>query len=1074
MKLRIVCVAAGFLSLVLALTPFAVAQTSTQTASALPRLVRFTGTVKDLNGNPLTGVVGVTFSLYSEQTGGAALWLETQNVTADSTGHYVVLLGATKPEGLPTDLFTSEQARWVGVQVSGQAEQPRVLLVSAPYALKAGDAETIGGLPPSAFVLAAPAIAAASGSAAASTAESVSPATTSDVTTTGGTVDAIPLFSAATNIQNSILTQTGTTVINVGGKLNLPATGAATATAGVDSHPLDFVASSFSSTTSTAINQTFQWQAEPAANDTAAPSGTLNLLYGLGATAPSETGLKLSNKGLFTFATGQTFPGTGTITGITTATGSGLTGGGTTGTLSLSVPAAGITNTMLKDSTITLNASAAGGLTVPGAMTLGDTYTIGLKACTANQVLEYVGTAWACTTPAAGTITGITTASGSGLSGGGTTGTLSLSVPAAGITNAMLQHSSLTVAAGTGLTGGGAVSLGGSSTALSLASNTCASGNALSALPFTCSPFAALGANTFTANQTINANLLLPNTNTAGTQGVIEFAGVPFIHNWGPSNSYNAFVGRLAGNFTTSGAALTAVGDFALPLNTTGSGNTAIGNSAMGDNNTGSDNTAVGFDALYGNTSGSNNTALGYLTGPYSAKLSNTTAIGSNSNVNESNALVLGQTTPTTPGSTWVNVGIGTAVPGSTLEAYVTNTNGLGPTLTLTNGGIGTNVSSSLDFNTYPPLYGSTYNPTARILATDDGSYSSNLIFYSNVPDGQNNTLQANMTISSNGQVVIGAASDFHDQFGVYQIAESGDVGDAIGGWGFSAPSGSGLYAGAGITGTGGSGDGSNSSSVGGVGGQFYGGTGGGYSGDGIFAEAISQVINPGLDGYAGYFNGPLWVNGAAFANAIHLKIDNPLDPSNRYLLHSSVESSEMMNIYTGNVTTDAQGDARVALPDWFEALNTDFRYQLTVIGQFAQAIVSSEVANHQFSIKTDKPNVKVSWQITGVRQDAYAKAHPLVVDEQKDARERGHYIHPELYGASEQQSVAWARHPETARWMQAKRAQQAAESQKQKTTARAETLPLAVPPGLKDTRPLALPAQTSRPSPAQKPSPRN
>jgi hypothetical protein len=341
MKLRVGCVVIGFLSLVFSLTPLTVAQTA-QTASALPRLVRFGGTVKDLNGSPPTGVVGVTFGLYSEQIGGAPLWVETQNVTADSNGHYTVLLGATKPDGLPADLFTSEQARWVGVQVSGQAEQPRVLLVSAPYALKAGDAETIGGLPPSAFVLAAPPTigsATASSAAASAAGESVSPATTSDVTTTGGTVNAIPLFSTATNIQNSILTQTAATTLNVGGKLNLPATAAATKTAGTDSRPLDFVASSFSSTTSTAVNQAFQWQAEPAANDTTAPSGTLNLLYGLGATAPSETGLKLSNKGVFTFATGQTFPGTGRGTvksvGLAapatdfTVSGSPVTGSGT-------------------------------------------------------------------------------------------------------------------------------------------------------------------------------------------------------------------------------------------------------------------------------------------------------------------------------------------------------------------------------------------------------------------------------------------------------------------------------------------------------------------------------------------------------------------------------------------------------------------------------------------------------------------------------------------------------------------------------------------------------------------------
>src|ERR1039457_4885687 len=161
MKRRVACVVVGFLSLSLSLTQLTVAQTTTETASALPRLVRFGGTVKDLNGNLLTGVVGITFALYSEQTGGAALWLETQNVTADINGHYTALLGSSKPDGLPTDVFTSEQALWVGVQVSGQVEQPRMLLVSAPYAFKAGDAETVGGLPASAFVLAS------SGSAAA-------------------------------------------------------------------------------------------------------------------------------------------------------------------------------------------------------------------------------------------------------------------------------------------------------------------------------------------------------------------------------------------------------------------------------------------------------------------------------------------------------------------------------------------------------------------------------------------------------------------------------------------------------------------------------------------------------------------------------------------------------------------------------------------------------------------------------------------------------------------------------------------------------------------------------------------
>ena len=127
------------------------------TARTLPREVRFSGVLEDGAGQALTGVQGVTFALYAEQEGGAPLWLETQTVEADAQGRYTVLLGAMRSDGLPQDLFTTNEARWLGVQVNqpGVAEQARVLLVSVPYALKAADAETLGGLPAAAFVLSA-------------------------------------------------------------------------------------------------------------------------------------------------------------------------------------------------------------------------------------------------------------------------------------------------------------------------------------------------------------------------------------------------------------------------------------------------------------------------------------------------------------------------------------------------------------------------------------------------------------------------------------------------------------------------------------------------------------------------------------------------------------------------------------------------------------------------------------------------------------------------------------------------------------------------------------------------------
>ena len=135
-------------------TSLAIAQ---QNSSAVPALVNFNGTLTDANGKFLTGNLGVSFSLYADQQNGAPLWAVSQNVQADKYGHYTVTLGAMTSGGLPSSLFAAGEARWLGVQVQGQVEQPRVLLVAVPYALKAADTDTIGGKPASAFVLAAPA-----------------------------------------------------------------------------------------------------------------------------------------------------------------------------------------------------------------------------------------------------------------------------------------------------------------------------------------------------------------------------------------------------------------------------------------------------------------------------------------------------------------------------------------------------------------------------------------------------------------------------------------------------------------------------------------------------------------------------------------------------------------------------------------------------------------------------------------------------------------------------------------------------------------------------------------------------
>jgi len=145
----------GSLSLLL-LSAALSGQSQAPASSAVPNLVKYSGAVKDASGKPLSGMVGITFALYATQQGGSPLWIESQNVQPDSQGRFSVYLGATKSGGLPQQLFVSGEARWLGVQPEGLAEQPRPQLISVPYAMKAADAETIGGLPASAFVRAAP------------------------------------------------------------------------------------------------------------------------------------------------------------------------------------------------------------------------------------------------------------------------------------------------------------------------------------------------------------------------------------------------------------------------------------------------------------------------------------------------------------------------------------------------------------------------------------------------------------------------------------------------------------------------------------------------------------------------------------------------------------------------------------------------------------------------------------------------------------------------------------------------------------------------------------------------------
>jgi len=184
----------------------------------------------------------------------------------------------------------------------------------------------------------------------------------------------------------------------------------------------------------------------------------------------------------------------------------------------------------------------------------------------------------------------------------------------------------------------------------------------------------------------------------------------------------------------------------------------------------------------------------------------------------------------------------------------------------------------------------------------------------------------------------------------------------------------------------------------------------------GVFGHAAGEnATNYGVYGYAGeattnwagWFHGNVNVTGALTTSTATYKIDHPLDPENQYLSHSSVESSDMMNIYNGNSELNYAGEAEIELPDWFNALNSEFRYQLTAIGAPGPNLyVAEELNGNTFRVAGGAPGMKVSWQITGIRNDANAKANPIKVEEYKATSDIGKYLHPEAFGMAKSQGI--------------------------------------------------------------------
>jgi hypothetical protein len=188
----------------------------------------------------------------------------------------------------------------------------------------------------------------------------------------------------------------------------------------------------------------------------------------------------------------------------------------------------------------------------------------------------------------------------------------------------------------------------------------------------------------------------------------------------------------------------------------------------------------------------------------------------------------------------------------------------------------------------------------------------------------------------------------------------------------------------------------------------------------------LAGLYGKSSNDYAAILDGKVKITGNLEKGGGSFKIDHPLDPANKYLHHSFVESPDMKNVYDGVVVLDRKGKAEIELPDWFGILNKDFRYQLTAIGapgpnlyiaeeipeantntKYSSSKSSNKNSNSRFKIAGGTSGMKVSWQVTGIRKDPWANAHRIQVEEDKPDKERGYYLHPDLYRQPEDKGIS-------------------------------------------------------------------
>ena len=350
------------------------------------------------------------------------------------------------------------------------------------------------------------------------------------------------------------------------------------------------------------------------------------------------------------------------------------------------------------------------------------------------------------------------------------------------------------------------------------------------------------------------------------------------------------------------------------------------------------------------------------------------------------------------------NVGIGTQAPGSILEVDGNNGQGIISGYNAATSGYGNGV------------YGQSASPNGSGVAGLNYSTSGGNGVYGQTVSPEGNGVNGVNNAASGGNGVQGISNATLGGAGVWGQSTSptgsgvAGINSSTSGYGngvygqSNSPAGYGVYgannAGVAVAGTNQTCSSAGCTLVVGTAGQFSTAVGGTIL-SGIGGSYGNQVFYVDASGN-GYFAGNLNVTGKVTKGSGSFKIDHPLDPANKYLSHSFVESPDMKDVYDGVARLDTKGEAWVDLPDYFEALNGEFRYQLTAIGAPAPRLyVAREVSQNRFKIAGGRPGGRVSWQVTGIRHDAYANAHRIPVTEDKPAAEQGSYLHPDVYGQS-------------------------------------------------------------------------